>query len=280
MKERFLIGAVFLVSSFSLKAQENFSATVSVKTEPTEKINFNQTNIDLIYAKNIGSKNKITNQFGYSNLNVNYEISQYEDLTNLNGMNQILNRFEFLHEISEKSTWNAVFIPTANFQQRLDFSDFTVLGSVGFKYKLTSKTEINIGAGRTAALGYPKFMPLLSLSYQFNKSASVLLGFPDSKISYSNNSRNIFSLTNSFNGNFYQLDNKFQLDVNASKASMSQMTAALEYERNVDKNWFLNFKAGYDFNKKYNLLDSDNHKVYDFATRNGYVLGIGIKYKQ
>ena len=58
------------------------------------------------------------------------------------------------------------------------------------------------------------------------------------------------------------------------------MTSAFEYERNVDKNWFLNFKAGYDFNKKYNLIDNDNHKVYDFNTGNGYVLGIGIKYKQ
>ncbi|MFB9078778.1 DUF6268 family outer membrane beta-barrel protein [Flavobacterium procerum] len=280
MKERFLISAVFLISFFSLRAQENFSADVSVKTEPTEKINFNQTNINLIYSKKIGSKNQIINQLGYSNLNVNYEITQYKGFTNLNTMNQILNRFEFSHEITEKSKWNAVLIPTANFQQQLDFSDFTILGSIGFKYKLSSKTEVNIGAGRTAVFGYPQFMPFLSFDYQYNESALFSIGFPDSKFSFSNNSRNAFSLTNSFNGNFYQLDNKVQSNLNASKASMSQMTTAFEYERNVDKNWFLNFKAGYDFNKKYNLLDSNNHKVYDFATGNGYVLGIGIKYKQ
>ncbi|MNR51378.1 hypothetical protein D3C85_1710460 [compost metagenome] len=58
------------------------------------------------------------------------------------------------------------------------------------------------------------------------------------------------------------------------------MTSAVEYERNVDRNWFLNFKAGYDFNKKYILIDNDNHEVYDFNTGNGYILGIGIKYKQ
>ena len=58
------------------------------------------------------------------------------------------------------------------------------------------------------------------------------------------------------------------------------MTSAFEYERNVDKNWFLNFKAGYDFNKKYRLNDSEDQTVYNFNTGNGSIFGIGIKYKQ
>lgn len=123
-------------------------------------------------------------------------------------------------------------------------------------------------------------MPLLSLNYIINNAGSLSIGFPDSRISYANNIRNKFSLSNSFNGNFYHLDSQNNLNNNATKVSLSQMTTALEYERNVDKNWFLNFKAGYDFDKKYNLIDTDNHKVYDFNTGNGYVLGIGIKYKQ
>ena len=31
------------------------------------------------------------------------------------------------------------------------------------------------------------------------------------------------------------------------------MTSALEYERNMDSNWFVSLKGGYEFNKKYNV---------------------------
>lgn len=113
-----------------------------------------------------------------------------------------------------------------------------------------------------------------------NGKIDFRIGFPDSKISYSNNNRNHFSLTNSFNGNFYHLEKVSIAENNAEKAILSQMTSALEYERNVGGNWFLNFKSGYDCNKKYNLLDSSGHKIYDYNSGNGYVLEFGIKYKQ
>jgi len=144
---------------------------------------------------------------------------------------------------------------------------------------LSLKTKIVLGAGRTSIFGSPKFTPIIAFDYKMNEKANFRIGFPDSKVSYSNNERNRFSLTNSFNGNFYHLD-QINNENKAEKAVLSQMTSALEYERNVSNNWFLNFKAGYDFNKKYNLLDRNNHKVYDYNTGNGYVLGIGIKYKQ
>ena len=70
------------------------------------------------------------------------------------------------------------------------------------------------------------------------------------------------------------------LNSDGAKVTLSQITSAFEYERNVDKNWFLNFKAGYDLDKKYSITNHDDNKLYDFNTGNGYVLGIGIKYKQ
>ncbi|WP_271336780.1 DUF6268 family outer membrane beta-barrel protein [Flavobacterium azizsancarii] len=254
---------------------------MNVKTEPTDKIDFNETNIGISFNKKIGVKNKITNTLEYSNLKVNYEIDHYNNpYENLDRFNQIKNKVEFSHEISNATSLNFSITPTVNFQSNLDMDAFSVLGSFEIKQRLNSNTIINIGAARTTVFGSPKFMPVLSLNYQISNASSLMIGFPDSKISYSNNIRNKFSLSNSFNGNFYHLDSQSDLNTNATKVSLSQMTSALEYERNVDKNWFLNFKAGYDFNKKYNLIDNDNHKVYDFNTGNGCVLGIGIKYKQ
>ena len=280
MKTRFLICSFFLISIFNMKAQENFSVKANVKTEPTDKIKFNETNIGITFTKEIGSKNKITNTLEYSNLKVNYELDSNITYANLDQFNQIQNKFEFSHELSKTTNLNFSITPTVNFQSNLDNNDFTLLGSFKVQQQLSSKTFVSIGVARTTFFGSPKFLPTVSLDYKVNNEASVLIGFPDSKISYSNNIRNKFSINNSFNGNFYHLDAENNLSNNASKVSLWQITTSLEYERNVDKNWFLNFKAGYDFNKKYNLIDNDNHTVYDFNTGNGYVLGVGIKYKQ
>jgi hypothetical protein len=279
MKVRFLVCSLFLISFLGLKAQENFSATVNFKTEPTEKINFSETDVAVFYQKKLGTKSKIANTLEYSNLKVNYEFNPYNFYADEDKFNQVQNKFEYSSEITEKTKWQFSIIPTANFQSKLDFSDLTVLGSLTINQQLSSKINLIVGAGRTSIFGAPKITPIVVFDYKMNEQTDFKIGFPDSRISYSNNDRNQFSLTNSFNGNFYHL-NETNTDNNAEKAVLSQMTSALEYERNVTGNWFLNFKAGYDFNKKYNLLDNSDHKVYDYNSGNGYVLGIGIKYKQ
>lgn len=280
MKVRFLICSVFLISILSVNAQENFGAYANLKTEATEKINFNETSVGVFYQKKLGAKNNITNTLLYSNLKVNYEFNPYNFYADQDKFNQIQNNFEYSNLLFEKTKLQVSVIPTANFQGNLDFSDVTVLGNLEINQQLSSKANIIIGAGRTSIFGAPKFTPIIAFDYNITDKANFRVGFPDSKISYSNNERNKFSLTNSFNGNFYHLDENNNKDENAEKAVLSQMTSAFEYERNVTGKWFLNLKAGYDFNKKYNLLDNNDHKVYDYNTGNGYVLGIGIKYKQ
>lgn len=74
MKTRFLIWSVFLISIFNMKAQENFSVRMNIKTEPTDKIDFNETSLGVLFNKKIDTKNKITNTLEYSNLKVNYEL--------------------------------------------------------------------------------------------------------------------------------------------------------------------------------------------------------------
>jgi hypothetical protein len=263
-----------------MKAQENFSVNMNLKTEPTDKIDFNESGIGVLFSKKINAKNQITNTLEYSSLKVNYELGSFNNVEDLDQFNKIQNTLEIKHEFSNTTKFELALTPSVNFQQNLDASDFSLFGSFDISQQLNSKTNIKLGLARTSIFGYAKFIPTLSINYQMNEHSNVLIGFPDSNISYSNNIRNKFSLTNSFNGNFYHLDGPNSFYENATKASLSQMTSAFEYERNVTKNWFLNFKAGYDFNKKYNLLDNDNHRIYDFNTSNGYILGLGIKYKQ
>lgn len=280
MKIRFIICSAFLVSAFSIKAQEKFSVNMNLKAEPTDKIDFNETGIGVFFSKTLNPKTSITNNLSFSNLNLNYDAGSAGTFESVDDLRQIQNKFEISKQILNSTKLNFSLTPMASFQQNLDFSDFSLLGSFEISQKLNSKATFNIGAARSSVFGNPKFMPIASFNYKVNDNTNVLAGFPDSKISYSNNIRNTFSLNNNFNGSFYNLDVQNKADNTASKAVLSQMTTSFEYERNVEKNWFLNFKAGYDFDKKYKLTDSKDHTVYDFNTGNGYVLGIGIKYKQ
>ncbi|WP_345143111.1 DUF6268 family outer membrane beta-barrel protein [Flavobacterium ginsengiterrae] len=277
MKIRFIICSVFLMSLLNVKAQEKFSFNVDLKTEPTDKVDFNETNAGVFFSKTINQKSSIKNTLQYTNLNLSYDKDTFKSIDQLR---QIQNKFEFSYEIFKVSKVNFSLTPTANFQHNLDFSDVSLLGSLEISRQLNSKTVVSIGAARSTVFGNPKFLPLVSLHYNINENANLLIGFPDSKISYSNNIRNKFSLNNSFNGSFYNLDVQNNTNNNVAKASLSQMTTSFEYERNVEKNWFLNFKAGYDFDKKYKLTDSKDHTIHDYNIGNGYVLGIGIKYKQ
>ncbi|OXA79673.1 hypothetical protein SAMN05444397_10438 [Flavobacterium aquidurense] len=280
MKIPFLICSLFTISFYSMKAQDKIAVDINLKTEPTDKINFTETNIQFKINKEIDTERKVTNTLEYSHLNINYELGSFESFENSDHFNQLQNQFEFSQNVSKTTGLKFALTPTANFQQNFGISDITILGSIEVYQKLTSKTELNVGVARTTVFGYPKIIPVLSLNFRINDKSTMLIGFPDSKLEYSNNVRNKLSLTNSFNGNFYNLDSQMALNKEATKVNLSQMTSAFEYERNVDHNWFLNFKGGYNFNKKYTLIDNENHEVYDYNTGNGYILSIGIKYKQ
>ncbi|MFB9108827.1 DUF6268 family outer membrane beta-barrel protein [Flavobacterium gyeonganense] len=280
MKRKVLVWVLFWISFLNMKAQEKLAVDFNLKTEPTQEINFNETNASIAVYKKINDKNEITNKLEYTNLKIKYDTRTYYDFENLNQFNQIQNKFGISHKVSEATRLNFSVRPTINFQQNLNISDVTLLGSFQLKQQLNSKTGLNIGAERSTIFGTPKFIPTLSISGKINDQTNILIGFPDTAISYSNNERNKFSISNSFNGNFYNLDKSPETYSNAAKISTSQITTAFDYERNMDKNWFVNFKAGYNFNKQYHLLDENNHKLYDFNSGNGYILSIGIKYKQ
>jgi hypothetical protein len=280
MKIKTLLSLLIMVPMFTIYAQNGYSVDLNIKTEPADKITLNETSIGISAYKNIDTKNKITNTLQYKNIRVKYDIENYDFKYNYNPYNSIKNTLVVTHLLTQKTTLNLEIEPTLNFQQNLNLSDLSVLGGLEINKIIDKNNTISIGVKRTNALGLPKITPTFSFYHKISDAATMTIGFPNSAITYSNNERNVFRLTNSFNGDFFNLDNTKYLDGNtATKASLSQITTALEYERNMDGNWFVNFKAGYDFNKKYQLSNHDNDNVYDFNIGNSYILNIGIKYK-
>jgi hypothetical protein len=270
-----------MIPILNASAQSGYSLELNLKTQPTEKISVNETGIGLTVFRNIDSKNKITNTLKYNNIEINYSLENYDLQNSLNRFTSFENDFEFSHQLTRKTKLNLEINPMVNFENNLGISDVSILGGFEVNHSFNPTNTIRIGIKRMTLFGKPEILPTFSFYHQINQNAFVNVGFPYSTISYSNNARNNFSFTNSFNGNFYNLDQPRVLDVlnTATKIGFSQMTSALEYERNMDSNWFVSLKGGYEFNKKYNLTNNSGDSKFDFNSTNGYIFNIGIKYK-
>lgn len=279
MKPILLANSLFLLFAGSSFAQENFTAHVTINTQPTEHIKMNQTIFGAEYKQIICSNFKIKTNVVFDSRNVNYYGAGSFNAF-LNQYKQLKTDFTFSYSKNENYKYHLKLMPFIANENELKFSSFYVFGSASVDLKLKQKHNLTLGIASTAVLGKPSLLPLFSYQYKYNDKINLSVGFPDTKISYANNSRNVFALKNEFNGSFYALDVGTQKQFDTSvKSSFSQMTSTIEYERNMETHWFVNFKAGYDFNRKYLLLDRNYNTTFDFDINDGYNLGITIKYK-
>lgn len=281
MKLKYFTTLFFMISILKITAQSGYSLELNVKTIPTEEITKNETGIGFSFYKNLDSKNKITNTISYKNSILKFNLDNYYSTDNKTNYNRIENNLEFQHQLNEKLNLDFEFKTVAGFENSLQFSDVDFFGGAGIHYSYSRKSNIHLGVKRTTLFGKAEVLPSISFHSQLNTNTAIEIGFPNSSISYANNDRNHFRITNAFDGEFYKLDQTKAISPNlsASKMSFSQMTTALEYERNVDGNWFMSFQGGYQFNKKYRLTDNRGTIQFNFDANDGYLFNIGIKYK-
>jgi hypothetical protein len=272
---------LFVLTVLNASAQSGYTVEMNIKNEATKSITANETEGKITVYKNIGTKNKITNTFRYQKLGVSYPLEKYDLQDNLRLFNNFENDFEVAHQLNSKTTVSLEVKPTVNFEKDLGISDVTILGGIEVSYAYHPKNTIRAGIKRMTVLGKPEILPTLSFTHQLNEKMFMTIGFPDAQISYSNNSRNTFLLKNSFEGTLYRLDATQTIAPynNATKISFSQIASTLEYERNMDGNWFMSFKGGYGYNRNYSLTDSNGNSKFNFNSNNGYIFNIGIKYK-
>jgi hypothetical protein len=270
---------ILLSAICNLNAQNNLSLNFSVNTQPTEKIKTNAYDFGVDYFKTFNSKYKIANELEYNSKSIEFVNSDFLNFST-NDYIDLRNKFTFSYLKFDKIHFNFKLEPYLACKNNLKVSDIDLLGELNTDFILSSNKSLTVGVSRNNLFGKTMILPLVTYYYEYSKKLNVSVGFPETKVSYSNNSRNVFSIKNAFNGSVYNLDNVTNsLALNSAKASFSQLTSSLEYERNIDTNWFVNCKAGYDFNKKYLLLDANDNTTFDYKLKDGYNFGLTIKYK-
>lgn len=277
---------LILIPIFSVYAQKGLTIDLNIKTEPIENGSINQTGIGVLFFKDIGTKNNLTNTFKYKNTTVTDEIETYllkNYVTNYSNthFNSFENIFEFSHQMTEKTKLNIAIEPTANYESNFEISNISILGGIEFNQTLNKKNSIDLGIKRMTVFGKPEILPTFSFNHQFNNEAYLKLGFPNSELSYSNSIRNKFSLNNDFSGSSYNLNSPIVTDdLNTiTKIGFSQMETTLQFERNMDTSWYVSLKGGYSSNKEFNFSDENRTNEMNQSLKNGGVFSVSIKYK-
>lgn len=271
---------------FGVHAQKGLTIDLNLKTEPIENGSINQTQMGVQYLNDLGTKFKLSNTFEYNNTAVTYEIENYllkNYIPKYNSIrfNSFDYTFKFYYQMTEKTSWSMEIEPVANYQNSLDFSDIIILGGIEINQKINTKNSISLGLKRMTVFGKPEILPTFAYNYQISNAANLKLGFPSSELSYSYSTRNKFSLNNDFTGSSYYLNSPIVTeDLNTiTKMGFSQMETTLQFERNLESSWYINFKGGYSSGKEFKFSDENSTKEINQALRNGGVFSVGIKYK-
>lgn len=278
MKVRKAIIWVFLCGIWNLSAQNKYSVDFMINSQPNENLSIQDIHIGGNFEKTFYSKFNIENRISFHCKTVDYNSNHFSN--SLETYNDLRNQIRFAYLKSDKMHINVIVEPFIASETNLKLSDIDLLAELNFDFRLGSNKNLKVGVSRNTIFGKPKVVPVLAFYYVYNKNLNLIMGFPESRINYSNNSRNVFAITNTFNGSINNLNPiPNSLDLKGSKSSFSQQTLALEYERSLDTNWYAVFRGGYDLNKKYLLLDSKYYTSYDFNINDGYNFGLTIKYK-
>lgn len=277
---------LILVPIISVYAQKGVTIDLNIKTEPIENGSIKQNGIGVLFYKDIGTKNKLTNTFKYKSTTVTDEIENYllkDYVTNYSSthFNSFENVFEFSHQITEKTKLNIEIKPTVNFESNLDISDVSILGGIGLSQSLNKNNSIEVGIKRMTVFGKPEILPTFSFNHKFNYETYLKLGFPNSELAFSNSIRNKFSLNNDFSGSSYNLNSPIITDdLNTiTKLGFSQMETTFQFERNMDTSWYISLKGGYSSNKEFKFSDENRTNAINKTLKNGGIFSVSIKYK-
>jgi hypothetical protein len=279
MKTRIISILIVFFSFASCFSQENSFVKFNYQTQPTKDIDINQFGLTMGFDLLKNDKSSFLNSISYGNTKFKYEdaIPFSEKLEQFNTVEYHL---RYNYRISELWEIEAKINPSANFETNFGISDVSLFGSLGITRKISSNTKLAVGVFRDKVFGKPQILPSLLFLHQFKNNIELGLGFPKSKISYSNNERNLFSIQNNFDGYFYNIDQKIQvINSEANRISFAQMSTTFQFDRKFDDNFTLTLKGGYDFNRKYKLSDSEANSKYDFEISNSPTLNFGIKYQ-
>lgn len=274
-----LVGVLFISFFNSVVAQNNFSANTTITTQATENIKVNDFIFGGSYSRKINSKFNFATDVIFNSKSVSYWGGDYSN-SFLDDFKKLKSVFVFSYSRGLKYKYHFRITPFIANENELKLSSLYVMYQFAVDFNVNKKNKLTLGVGNSSVFGKPTLIPVIGYNYKYSDKLNFSIGFPETIINYSNNIRNNFILKNDFNGSFYSLDSASKIWNNISeKASFSQITSSLEYERNMDTNWFVNFKAGYDFNRKYLLLDKDYNTTFDFNIEDGFNLGVTIKYK-
>lgn len=260
-------------------AQASFNSFYTLQTEPTKQITVVTNKLGINYKEDWNKNNKFRNSLSYSTRRIDQEFNN-QNIISDNNFVSLENKFEFIKTINQKFKIHFSSTTAFNYQGKISLKNFLLLGELFVDYEINNKQSVKIGLQKSTTFGTPKILPYLKYNFKIGEKFNAELGFPESNISYSNNSRNLFYLNHYYEGNQYQFttSNFWNNSKKSGKLDYSQVNTSMNYERKMDEKWKAIFKLGYSYNKEYNI-NSNALNPNIIPIQDGFSLAIGLQYK-
>lgn len=279
MKTPVILSLFTFILSASCFSQEKIFTKFDYTTQPSKNVDIEKAEIAAGFTFLKNEKSEFKTSLSYSST-LFKDFDAFEFSEEDKRFNSVDYNLEYSYLLSENILMEFKINPSANFESNFGSSDISIFGGINVTKKLTESSKLSIGVQRSKIFGKPEILPTLNFLKHFQNDVDLNLGFPISKVSYSKTEQNVFSIENNFNGYFYNMDANNEINnIQTDRISFSQMSTAFQFDRKFDTNFTVSFKAGYDFNRKLKLTDSDDSVKYNYSISDGPNFKIGIKYQ-
>lgn len=266
-----------MITTTFISAQNSVIIDATIGTQSTGDFNKNEKNINITSSHALTTTTAINNAVEYTNTSFNIKTVWNNAIEQLNNLQKVSYTLGVKQSLSSQWSIQANINPVAAFKSNFKTSEIILLGGLGLEHSFSPKTQLTVGLQRNTYFGKKQILPTVTLHHQISNSINVDLGFPSTQFSYSNNPHTTFRLSTQIQGSYYTITPQLQDSNSNSTLQLSTISSLVEFERNIDSDWFLTFKGGYQNNSTFKLTESNT--VTNHNNTEGLIAAFGIKYK-
>ncbi|MDO5969420.1 DUF6268 family outer membrane beta-barrel protein [Flavivirga aquimarina] len=286
MRKFFMVA--FIISIVNKSAgqlnEDIFSFNYSLAPIGNDDIDFSKVDFGISIPVKL-KEGLLINSFKADFYSLNYGTSYSFSTTDISKFNGLNYGLKYIYPLSNTWKLNAQVIAAlvSNSLSHISYNDLFVGGDVSVTKLLSTNDtseSLTLGVNYTTITGEPRFLPTINYAKQVNDKLSYGIGFPKTYVVYKLSELGTLKSLLSLDGFYSNLSTPISVNLTdqASKASFSSTSLALEYDYEMDDNWGILLRGGYSFTNKYTLLDSGDNKIFDFNTVSKPIFSAGIKF--
>lgn len=262
---------------------DTFSFDYTLAPSTNDGIDFSKTDFKMSIPVKL-KKGLLVNTLSADFYQFNYTNDYSFSTADLSTINDIGYGLKYTHSLSDTWEFNtqAQVSIVSNLATKISHNDVLFSGEASITKIINKDTPetLTVGLNYSTITGRPRMLPTINYIKQVSEKFSYGIGFPKTFAEYKITHLSTLKSSLSVDGFYSNLSTPIFVDDtdNASKASFSSTSLALEYHYKMDAYWGILFKGGYALSNTYKLIDSEDNTIFNFNTKPEPFFSAGIRF--